>query len=71
MSKKVLNKGLDGNIVQHELQFKKAPPRKWVEPKWLKEYKLERDRLIWKLHPESRKEIEEYYGSKTNQRTAD
>lgn len=37
----------------------KAKPKPWIEPEWIKEYKLNRDRVLWKMFPESRKEIEE------------
>jgi hypothetical protein len=64
MPKKVLATDLNGNIQQQKIVFKKAAPKKWVEPEWLKQYRIERDRLIWKLHPESREEIEEFYKTK-------
>ena len=39
----------------------KSKPKPYVEPEWIKEYRLQRDRVIWRLFPESRKEIEEKY----------
>lgn len=59
--KKTLQTDLNGNIIQTKIVFKNAAPKKWVEPEWLKEYRIDRDRLIWKLHPESREEIEDFY----------
>jgi hypothetical protein len=43
------------------VQKAKSKPKPYIEAEWIKEYRKERDRVIWKLHPESRQEIEDKY----------
>lgn len=63
MPPKHLKLDMDHNVIDRK-GASKTRVKAWVEPEWLKEYRLERDRVIWRLHPESRKEIEEYYLNK-------
>ena len=38
----------------------KAKPKPWKESQWMRNYRLNRERALWKLYPESRAEIEQY-----------
>lgn len=60
MAVKHLKLDMDHNVIDRRVNTV-TRVKAWVEPEWLAAYRLERDRLIWRLHPGSRKEIEEYY----------
>jgi replication-associated recombination protein RarA len=38
----------------------KAKPKPWKESQWMRNYRLNRERALWKLYPERRSEIEQY-----------
>lgn len=37
----------------------KAKPKPYIEPQWLQDYRLERERFFWLKFPEQREAIEE------------
>jgi hypothetical protein len=45
-----------------EVESKRKPVKPYIEPAWLVDYRLKRDRVIWQNHPESRNEIELKHG---------
>lgn len=53
--------GLGGNIVQILQPKKTVVKKEYVKPQWMVDYILKRDRILWKMFPGSRLEIEEMH----------
>ena len=61
---KVKWSGLGGDVIDVKSEKVKSKPKPYIEAQWLTDYKVARDRLIWKDHPDSRNEIELHYKTK-------
>ena len=53
--------GLGGNIVQIPQPKVRRVVKEYIKPQWLIDYILKRDRILWKMFPGSRLEIEEMH----------
>lgn len=63
MAKKHLRTDGMGNVIDEPKVKSKTKPKPWREPDWLREYRLERERLFWKEKPEQREQIQEFVES--------
>lgn len=61
---KVRWSSLGGDILDIPKEKSKYVPKVYVEPEWLTEYLLKRDRVLWLKFPGSRKEIEQRHPKK-------
>ncbi len=59
--KRIKTDGYGNATEQYKEPKAKVKKKPYKKPEWLQNYIIERDRLLWKLYPESRKEIEEKY----------
>jgi len=73
MALKHLKTDGQGNVVTNpKLETYKAKPKPYTESQWMRNYRLERNRVLWKMYPESRLEIEEMTNEmKQNWKTQD
>jgi len=61
-----------GDVIDEQKIKSKTKPKPWIEPDWLREYRLARERLFWKEKPEQRDQIQEFVdGLKQDWKTQD
>lgn len=58
MSAKKLKTTLQGEVINHPKLTSKAKPKPYIEPTWLRNYRLERELYFMQKYPHQEAEIE-------------
>ena len=48
-----------GDVIDEPKVKSKTKPKPWIEPEFMRQSRLDRERHFWKIYPEQREEIEQ------------
>ena len=59
MARKHLRTDGHGNVLNDPVSKSKSKQKPWIEPEFMRQLRLDRERHFWKIYPEQREEIEQ------------
>jgi hypothetical protein len=59
MARKHLKTNGMGDVIDEPKIKSKTKPKPWIEPEFMRQLRLDRERYFWQIYPEQRAEIEQ------------